>query len=40
MKRDIKILLLTGLGILIFLTIIAVLFFHFFNIANIVSGNG
>jgi hypothetical protein len=38
MKRYTKVLLLAGAAIFIFIVIIAVIFFHFFNIANIVSG--
>jgi hypothetical protein len=37
-KRNTKVLLLAGAAILIFMAVMAVIFFRFFNIANIVSG--
>ena len=40
MTRNTKVLLLTGTAILIFIVIVAAIFFHFFKIANIVSGGG
>jgi hypothetical protein len=40
MKQNTKILLAIGTAIFIFVALIVVIFFHFFNIANIVSGDG